>query len=318
MRVGRHIVAAFVALGALSTAPMSMAGPPAAPTSAPAKAAANKAEAAKEFKAGVAAFKKKQFIEAAEHFEKAYALAPHPSALWNAADAREKAGELAPAANMYARYLETSSEGDKDRYEAKQRINNLTLVLGRIELFGPDATDIKVDRVTKVEGTNVVYVDPGDHVVTAKCESKFLSKNVNVAAGAKVIVRLVPQSEAPPPAASQGSAAPGDDKPPAAKKKGIGPGIVYVGAGLTAVLGGISIWSGLDTRSKRSEFDTTPTGQVYDEGVAAQQRTNILLGATAVVGVATVLVGVFAVRWRDPKEPQVSLAPGGASFSMRF
>jgi hypothetical protein len=295
---------------------MLSAGPPA--TSASAKAAANKSEAAKEFKAGVAAFKKRQFIEAAEHFEKAYSLAPHPSALWNAADAREKGGELSTAANMYAKYLETASEEDKDRYEAKQRINNLTLVLGRLELFGPDATDIKIDHVTHVEGANVVFVDPGDHVVTAKVDSKFLSKNVNVAAGAKVIVRLVPQSDAPPPSASSQTSSTPSDVPPPAKKKGIGPGIVYVGAGLTAVLAGISVWSGLDTRSKRSDFDANPTGKGYDDGMAAQQRTNILLGATAVVGVATILVGAFAVRWSSPAEPQVSLAPGGASFSARF
>lgn len=311
MRLRITCVAIIIALGAAPSPGPLQAGQPAAAQSP--KAAAIKAEAAKEFKAGVAAFKKKQYIEAAEHFEKAYKIAPHPTALWNAADAREKAGELAPAANLYARFLDAAAEGDKDRYEAKQRLNNLSLVLGRLELSGPDASDIKIDRAL-IEGMTIVYVDPGDHVITAKVEGKFLSKNANVAAGAKVLVRLVPQSDTPPPAATSVLA---PDKP-RPKRTGASPVIVYVGAGVTAVLAGVTIWSAVDTRSKRNEFDTAPTTQLYDDGVAAQKRTNILIGVTAGVGVATALVGVFAVKWKQPKEPQVSLVPGGASFSMRF
>jgi hypothetical protein len=312
MRLCTTFLALVIALGAAhAPAPLCAAGP--APAQSP-KAAAAKAEAAKEFKAGVAAFKKKQFIEAAEHFEKAYSIAPHPTALWNAADAREKAGELAPAANLYARYLDAAAEGDKDRYEAKQRLNNLSLVLGRLELSGPDASDIKIDHVL-VEGLKIVFVDPGDHAVSAKAEGKFLSKNVSVAAGAKVLVRLVPQTETPVSAAT--SLTP-DEKPRPPKRNGASPVIVYVGAGVTAVLAGVTIWSGLDTRSKRNEFDTSPSTQLYDDGVAAQKRTNILIGVTAGVGVATALVGVFAVKWKQPKEPQVSVVPGGLSFSMRF
>jgi tetratricopeptide (TPR) repeat protein len=309
-------MAVLLAFAALSSAPVLRAQPQ--PAGAPAKAAANKSEAAKQFKAGVAAFKKKQYLEAAEHFEKAFSLAPHPSALWNAADAREKGGEIALSANLYARYLEMATEADKDRNEAKQRLNSLTLTLGRLELFGPDATDIKVDRLTRVEGASIVYVDPGDHVVSAKVDGKFLAKNVSVASGAKVIVRLVPQSESPPASPRDEVAVVKPDRTTPAKSQGVGPGIVYIGAGVTAVLAGISIGSGLDTSSKRRQFDSSPSAQLYDDGVAAQQRTNILVGVTAAAGVATALVGLFVVRWSSPKEPHVSLTPGGASFSTRF
>lgn len=311
MRLCRTFLAVVIALGAAHGTPAVQAKGPASAQSP--KAAAAKAEAAKEFKAGVAAFKKKQFIEAAEHFEAAYAIAPHPTALWNAADAREKAGELAPAANLYARYLDSAAEGDKDRYEAKQRLNNLSMVLGRLELSGPDASDIKIDRKL-VEGQTLVYVDPGDHVVTAKAEGKFLSKNVSVAAGAKVLVRLVPQSETPTPVTTTSA----QDPPLPPKRKGVSPVVVVAGAGVTAVLAGVTIWSGLDTRSKRNEFDANPSSRLYDEGVAAQNRTNILIGVTAAVGVATAAIAVFAVKWRNPKEPQLSAMPGGVSFSMRF
>jgi hypothetical protein len=309
MRACCLLLALSLALGATAGSAASMAAPP--------KAAVAKAEAAKEFKAGVAAFKRKQYIEAAEHFEKAYLLAPHPSALWNAADAREKAGELANAANLYSRFLDVSAEKDKERYEARQRINHLTLSLGRIELSGPDATDIKIDRGSVPEGLATVFVDPGDHVVSARVEGKLLSKSVSVPSGAKVMVRLVPQAE-PKPEPARAAADPLADKPAASARKGLGPGLVYAGAGLTAVLAGVTLWSGLDTRSKRNAFESNPTAQVYDEGVSAQTRTNILLGTTAAVAAATVLVGVFAVQWRTSEETQVSLTPGGASFSMRF
>ena len=281
------------------------------------KAAAAKAEAAKEFKAGVLAFKRKQYIEAAEHFERAFSLSPHPSALWNAADAREKAGELVRAANLYARFLDRSTDRDKDRNEAKQRLNHLTLSLGRLELSGPDATDITLDHTDRIEGVTIVFVEPGDHVVSAKVDDKLVVKKVNVAAGAKLMVRLVP-APAPLPSPAPAAAVASERSVSSRRKKGVGPGLFYVGAGLTAVLGGVTVWSGLDTRSKRNEFDANPSAQLYDEGVDAQKRTNILLGVTAACAVATGVVGIFVVQWRNPKETQVSLLPGGASFSTRF
>jgi hypothetical protein len=284
---------------------------------------ATKEKASSLFKAGVAAFKKHKYAEAAGQFEKAFDLVPHPTALWNAADAREKAGELATAANLYTRYLAVAPDSDKDRGEAQARLSALTPKLGRLDIRSQDATRITVDEVA-IEGTTP-FVDPGDHAVAARLvEGRLVSKRVSVEAGSRVVVRLElePKAPAEPAAASTGAAATAAKADEAAppKKGGLSPAYVYLGAGLTVALGGLTIWSGLDANKKRWEFDTSPTAQGYDDGVAAQNRTNILIGATAAVGAATLIVGLFAVRWGDdkPGQPTVSLGPNGASVGARF
>ena len=78
---------------------------------------------------------------------------------------------------------------------------------------------------------------------------------------------------------------------------------MIAGAAVTVVLGGITIWSGLDTLSARDDFMSKPTRAGYDDGVAREHRTNWLLGATTVAGVATVAIGVLsAVDERRPRQ----------------
>src|SRR5262249_35778251 len=67
-------------------------------------------EAAKDFADGERAFKAGDFVGAATHFEAAFQKAPHYAPLWNAARAWHRAGSLARAATLYARYLRESPE----------------------------------------------------------------------------------------------------------------------------------------------------------------------------------------------------------------
>lgn len=306
-----HTLLTVVILAAAVVLAPSMVG--AAPPTPAEKTASAKVEAKKAFQAGVAAFKLKQSERAAEHFERAFKLAPHPQALWNAADSREKAGELASAANHYSHFL-ALSDREKDRIEAHQRLEKLETRLAVIEVFGPDASEVEVDRKRVVDAARV-YVLPGSHVVTGKVEGNSLSRKVTVKAGATAKVRLVPESDKPKePVAPASTAAP----PPSDHGSRPGPAVFWIGAGVTAVLAGVTAWSGLDTRSKRSDFDFHPSAQLYDDGIAAQYRTNYLLGATAAAGVATTILGVYVVRWKRPQEPAVSLSPRGVAFGMRF
>jgi hypothetical protein len=80
--------------------------------------------------------------------------------------------------------------------------------------------------------------------------------------------------------------------------------VFWVGAGLTAVAGGTTIWSGLDTLSNpgkdrvKNECKTGDTDcPAYQEGLAHQRRTNVLIGVTAGLGVATAVVGLLATDW---------------------
>jgi tetratricopeptide (TPR) repeat protein len=309
MPSGRFILALVAAMLLAAATTPAAAADPAAAASPEAKLAASK-----HFRAGVAAYKNHAYLEAAESFEKAFSFVPHPTALWNAADARDKGGEVSRAANMYVRYLAISSDDDKDRVEARARIAALTGRLGRLDITGSDATDIRVNE-EYIEHLPY-FVDPGDHVVVAMVYGEKVTRRVNVQAGTKV--RVVLEAGA----GSEGSEEkPRPERAAAAKadtQSGLGPEWAYIGAGATAVLLGVTVWSGVDTQSRRRDFDANPTHQGYVDGVAAQKRTNILLGVTALAGVATVGLSVFAVKWDGDKQATVGISPRGATLAIGF
>ena len=93
--------------------------------------------------------------------------------------------------------------------------------------------------------------------------------------------------------------------PPAPpRSRGIPRGVFIGGVVVTAVLGGVTIWSGVDTVSHpgadavrvacAGKGETCPE---YEAGRAHQLRTNVLLGATVGVAVVTGVLGIFT-KWK--------------------
>jgi hypothetical protein len=120
----------------------------------------------------------------------------------------------------------------------------------------------------------------------------------------ELVPTMRPSGEPPPP------------NPPVVRPDpgGISPGFFFAGAGLTALAGTGLILSALDTRRIHGQFElygcesspAPPCAGLADDGQAAQTRTNVLVGVTAALGVATVALG-FLVRWRTPKVGFLSL-----------
>ena len=61
---------------------------------------------------------------------------------------------------------------------------------------------------------------------------------------------------------------------------------------VTAGLAGVTIWSGVDTKSQSSDYEETPTREGYNDGLELEKRTNLLIGATAVAASATILFAI--------------------------
>jgi hypothetical protein len=291
--------------------------------SAPARAqsaepsADDKARAAKLFRDGEAAFRQHRYDKAGEAFEEANAIAPHPAALFNAARAWEKAGMLVRAANLCARYLADAPEDDARRTKANALIAELIPKLGRIQVVDKGAKNVEIDGAPRE--LDVTYVDPGDHTVTGVFGDRVVRRKISIVAGSLERVVLdrpkptktpvAPEPE-PEPEADADRDAPRDDKP-------LSPTWVWVGAGTTAVLGGLTIWSGLDTQSAREDYDANPTPEGLDEGRGKQRRTNVLLGATAVVGAGTAAIALLLTEWSPSDETpgaEVSLRLGPAAL----
>lgn len=286
-----------------------------------------KAQAAARFKDGEKAFKRHDYATAAKAFEEAYAIAPHPAALFNAATAHQKAGDLVRAANLCARYLRDAPEDDSRREKANALIGELVPKLGRIQIADRGAKNVQLDG--KDTDAETIYVDPGDHLVSGEFGDKTVQRKLTVVAGSLVKVALeAPKAEARGLEEEGETEAKKDDEPERDRggTKPLSPTLFYVGLGVTAVLGGVTVWSGLDTNSARDDYDSAPTPEGLDEGRSKQRRTNLLLGATAVAGVGTAVVGLFFTNFKGkspakpaaPEDVALGIGPGFVGARGRF
>jgi hypothetical protein len=109
---------------------------------------------------------------------------------------------------------------------------------------------------------------------------------------------LSPSTENPPPAFSAASMTPatgGEVQETAAR--GAPRGVFYGGLAATGVATALTLWSGLDTLSKRDAYVKEPTKARYDDGVSRERRTNILIGTTVALALGTALIGLLFTDW---------------------
>lgn len=290
--------------------------------------------AAEAFDRGREAYKAEDYVEAAEQFEKADDSAPSSAALELAIRAREKAGEIDRAATLLALALK--------RHPTDQTLVKLAADLDRrvkADLFMLTANcDTPCDLTVggkivhgRPDTERTLFVHPGTIVVRAGwAENLSDSKQIEAEKGGQGAVTFVtPPSPAGQAMAKEAveTAGPPPPDPSATKDEGAAkksggwpPTIFFVGAGLTAVAGGITIWSGIDTvnnpgadKVKEECGEQGESCALYQEGLSKQRRTNMLIAVTAGVGVATILVGVLATDWSGGK----SAAPAEAAKRLR-
>lgn len=283
-------------------------------------------QAAQDFAEGDRAFKTGDYRGAAEAYERAYRRVPHHSALWNAARAWHRAGELTRAANLYARYLREAPPNSRDRDSAQRSLNEISSRLARLEIHATDVGDVRVDG-QPLEGT-VIYVTPGAHVVEGhSSDEHVVRQEQNVRAGDTVSVALVPPNTPTVAAPTQppSSVTPPPKPNPATEGwAGLPKWTIYGGAGLTAVLAGLTVASGIDTNSQKTTFTNDPTQSNLDSGLDKEHRTNILLGITGGVAALTAVAAIFFVDWegapdaeRHEPPPQVMFGVGPGSMMLR-
>ena len=280
--------------------------------------------ATRVFEEGERAYRAGDFSRAAEHFEEAHRKAPHPAPLWNAARSWEKAGEIARAANGYARYLREAPGDAPDRDEAGKALAGLGARLGRIEVFAPEAEDVRIDD-QPLEGTSV-YVHPGSHVLEGRVRGIAVRRTEVLEAGSVRSVALVAENAAPAPKETPKEAprprVMGPRVAPKAAPQTSRPWLVpalVAGGAATAVSAGLLAWSGLDTLAARRDFDAAPSQDKLDAGRDKQLRTNALVGVSLGLGAITGALGSVWLAGRGGAEVKVALSPpalGAPGFVM--
>jgi len=284
-------------------------------------------DAAEAFDRGREAYKAEKYLLAAEQFERADAAAPSATALELAIRSRTTAGDADRAATLSALSLERHSDDEKLTELAQKTIEASKADLYELTVRCSEPCELS-DGNKIVHGrpalTRRVFLAPGEHELRAGFgEGRTDSKSVTAtAAGTGELAFEAPAKEpeatepdpvvtapAPPPQADRGPKQGG----------GLPPIVFWVGASVTTAVGGATIWSGLDTVNNpgtdRVQAECEAGDEqcpLYQEGRKKQLRTNILIGATGLLGVATALVGVLATDWDGGK---VSASkPGRAQF----
>jgi hypothetical protein len=210
------------------------------------------------------------------------------------------------------------------RYPEEQNLLKLAGELAkraRLTLFELTATCDQPCELTVggklVHGTpdtqRVLFVAPGTLTVRAGwSENRNDSRRVDAAAGGSGEISFTaPElpaevAEPPPPPV----APPPVEAPPVVvedkKWSGLPPAVFYTGAGLTAVLVGVTVWSGLDTvnnpgKDRVKAECANEDCPLYQDGLGKQHRTNALIGVSLGVGAATALIGVLVTDWGGKK-----------------
>jgi hypothetical protein len=141
-----------------------------------------------------------------------------------------------------------------------------------------------------------------------------MTEHLSVIAGAsyRVTLRLAAES----PAAVERQVAPRPtpdasgqhDENAKVTEKPLPPAIFWIGAAGTAVLAGLTTWSGIDALS--AKHPDGYTREQVDEINSRARRTNFFLVATLALGASTAAAGLWLVEWN-------ALPEGGAVVSAR-
>ncbi|MBI5533100.1 MAG: hypothetical protein HY898_10310 [Deltaproteobacteria bacterium] len=270
--------------------------------------------AAQEFDAGRRAYLQQDYESASVHFENADRDSPSIEALRLAIRARKEGGFAARAATHAEQALKRYPTDQATVTLAQSVLEELRPGLYKLQVKCEPACGLVVDDKSMFDQQSVeqvVYLQPGHHSVAATwTQGRGRAVGIEAEKGRGQLIVFKPTELEPPPATSAAAPAPTrptEPPPPPPKASGLPPAVFIVGAGVTAVLTGVTIWSGLDTRNNpgRSTVelacaDKGDSCPEYQDGLSRQKRTNILLGTTIGVGVVTGVVALFT-RWGDGK-----------------
>ncbi|MCA9598134.1 MAG: hypothetical protein KC776_32705 [Myxococcales bacterium] len=286
--------------------------------------------AASAFDEGVELFEHARYQEAAKAFLKADAAVPNAEALSNALSAARRANDHLLVATVAKRAVAREATEPDLAARARQALAEASKKLAAIDLAcEPTPCTLTLDGATTKAGE--AFVLPGNHQLVARGDADAQAEeSMTLEAGARYRILLHPvkpgetskaadvaqtrqPAESAPPTRPEAKSEPRRDR---VEPRPLSPGWFYAGAGATALLAGITTWSGLDALSGKRELPSTPTTGQVDDVRGKVRRTDILLASTVIVGAATAYAGLELVQWGDASV-SAAVAPGELRLGAR-
>jgi hypothetical protein len=231
--------------------------------------------------------------------------------LFNLALAEMEHGAVSAAATDLEAVIEDSRSEEKLRAKAREELPRAESRTALVTLEVPPGVvaALEVDGQLVPDFVSGARVDPGLHWIKLTAGARVtLDHSVKLDPGEHLSLTVEVKREPTPASASQARRLP--------------PGVVYATAGLTVVLTGAAVWSGLDTLSARDSYArdlptlTQKQAQArLDEGHLKELRTNLLIGSAVLGAAATAAIGCFLVDWNVGKH-RVEVGVGPRSVTL--
>ncbi len=275
-----------------------------------------RSQAASAYDQGVAHFDHAEFEEAAHAFLRADELLPSDDALGNAITAARRANDHLLVVQAAERAIGRGRDSALAS-QARAALAEAATHLARIELgCQPAPCSVTLDGEANVPGSH--YVLPGTHRAVATSGRARAEQALALEPDStyRVLLHAVAPGVEHHAADITREHKPGGGEPQ--RSRPLSPAVFYVGVGATAVLAGVTTWSGLDALSAKQALSSTPTTSAVDDVRSRARRTDILLGSAVLVGALVTWAGVSLVDWGGG-DASATLAPtrGGAIWVTR-
>lgn len=272
----------------------------------PRRASDPRTAAAESFREAQAAFARRDFAAAAAAFEQTARTVPHAATWLNAAEAWEKRGEWARAAEDCDRALEVRDVEPEIRREAERRLARAVTHAATLEVRGPRGLGVRIDGDAVQTLPIKRRLAPGAHrvVVVDLATERETARDLVLAAGT---VETIDVPALAPVAARDASE---DRSAPLAPRSGNEPStgglsrapptsswIAFGVAGAFAVTAGIM---GVVTLDAKTAYERDPTHATLDTFRRDRIVTNVTIGGAVVAAAVGVVVWVVAASPREP------------------
>jgi len=289
----------------------------------------------RQFEAGTRAFERGEFEVARRAFQAALSLRPHPVIRYNLALSWARLGKPS-AALAELRLVLAEANIDKDlraRSERELRLAEQAQAHVSFTLSDPEHDRLEFDGAPVAVTSRELVVDPGPHRARIISGSAVvLDQDLELAPSERVELRVGQRSRRidvvvvpDPKEAASGSGTRRETTPQGSTRRGVSPAWFVVATGTTAVLTGLTIWSGLDTQRALSDYNSqlpTLTQAEADrrvrEGHSRELRTNLLLSGSLLAAAGTAVLGLWFVDFGAGRTASVALGTGQLSVTARF
>jgi hypothetical protein len=269
---------------------------------------------------------------AAELYELADRISPTPEALRNATRSRLQAGQLVAAATHAEELLARYGDEHTSAELANEVLRRARPELGRVKVTCEGECTVVIDGLagtTHPAEHQVIYVKPGAHQVVGRfAEGESEPVALEAQAGAESELSIAHPPPGATPAAVEPNPPPADTvesrqaKYAAQSHHGRSkahPAYFWALAGATAVVGAVTIWSGVDLLKAKDDFksDPTPTQGEFNDGEKKDRRTTALIATTGALAAGTVVMAFFTDFKGERLAPSASIDKHGAALTLK-